>query len=62
MNSKPQNPEEIVHDEKAQLDFSQVDMSYGDYLQLDAILRAKPLSPTTTRCCSSSSTRPANSG
>ncbi len=38
-------PEGIVHDEKAQLDFSQ-SMSYGDYLQLDAILGAqKPLSP-----------------
>ena len=38
-------PEDIVHDEKAQLDFSQ-SMSYGDYLQLDAILNAqKPLSP-----------------
>ncbi|MFC5521368.1 tryptophan 2,3-dioxygenase [Polaromonas jejuensis] len=38
-------PEGIVHDEKAQLDFSQ-SMSYGDYLQLDAILNAqKPLSP-----------------
>jgi len=37
--------EAIVHDEKAQLDFSR-DMSYGDYLQLDAILSAqKPLSP-----------------
>jgi tryptophan 2,3-dioxygenase len=37
--------EAIVHDERAQLDFSQ-DMSYGDYLQLDAILGAqKPLSP-----------------
>jgi tryptophan 2,3-dioxygenase len=37
--------EAIVHDEKAQLDFSQ-SMSYGDYLQLDAILNAqKPLSP-----------------
>ena len=42
MNSKP---EDIVHAEKAQLDFSR-DMSYGDYLQLDAILSAqKPLSP-----------------
>ena len=42
MTSKP---EHIVHDEKAKLDFSQ-DMSYGDYLQLDAILGAqKPLSP-----------------
>jgi tryptophan 2,3-dioxygenase len=38
-------PEAIVHEEKAQLDFSR-DMSYGDYLQLDAILSAqKPLSP-----------------
>jgi tryptophan 2,3-dioxygenase len=38
-------PEDIVHEEKAQLDFSR-DMSYGDYLQLDAILGAqKPLSP-----------------
>jgi tryptophan 2,3-dioxygenase len=36
---------QIVQDEKAQLDFSQ-SMSYGDYLQLDAILNAqKPLSP-----------------
>jgi tryptophan 2,3-dioxygenase len=40
-----QSPEAIVHSEKAQLDFSQ-SMSYGDYLQLDAILTAqKPLSP-----------------
>jgi len=38
-------PESIVHEERAQLDFSR-DMSYGDYLQLDAILTAqKPLSP-----------------
>ncbi|HEY0825200.1 MAG TPA: tryptophan 2,3-dioxygenase [Ramlibacter sp.] len=38
-------PEDIVHAEKPQLDFSR-DMSYGDYLQLDAILQAqKPLSP-----------------
>ena len=38
-------PADIVRDEKAQLDFSQ-SMSYGDYLQLDAILGAqKPLSP-----------------
>lgn len=37
--------EAIVHDERAQLDFSK-DMSYGDYLQLDAILSAQqPLSP-----------------
>ena len=38
-------PESIVHDERAQLDFSGC-MSYGDYLQLDAILSAqKTLSP-----------------
>ncbi len=38
-------PEAIVHAERAQLDFSQ-SMSYGDYLQLDAVLTAqKPLSP-----------------
>ena len=38
-------PESIVHEERARLDFSQ-SMSYGDYLQLDAILTAqKPLSP-----------------
>ena len=37
--------ERIVHDEKAQLDFSQ-SMSYGDYLHLDQILNAQhPLSP-----------------
>ena len=37
--------ESIVHDEKAQLDFSR-DMSYGDYLHLDQILTAQhPLSP-----------------
>ncbi len=37
--------EKIVQDEKAQLDFS-ASMSYGDYLQLDAILGAqKPRSP-----------------
>ena len=39
------SPEHIVHDERAQLDFSQ-SMSYGDYLQLDAILSAQhPRSP-----------------
>ena len=44
MNQAPK-PADIVRDEKAQLDFSQ-SMSYGDYLQLDAILGAqKPLSP-----------------
>jgi tryptophan 2,3-dioxygenase len=38
-------PEAIVREENALLDFSQT-MSYGDYLQLDAILNAqKPLSP-----------------
>ena len=43
--SPASRPESIVHEEKAQLDFSR-DMSYGDYLQLDAILSAqKPLSP-----------------
>ncbi|SDO36875.1 tryptophan 2,3-dioxygenase [Rhodoferax sp. OV413] len=37
--------ENIVQEEEAQLDFSQ-SMSYGDYLQLDAVLGAqKPLSP-----------------
>ena len=37
--------EKIVREEKAQLDFSK-SMSYGDYLQLDAILTAqKPRSP-----------------
>ena len=37
--------ERIVADEGAKLDFSR-DMSYGDYLQLDAVLNAqKPLSP-----------------
>ncbi|MBN8756411.1 MULTISPECIES: tryptophan 2,3-dioxygenase [Variovorax] len=39
------SPENIVHEEKAQLDFS-VSMSYGDYLHLDEILNAQhPLSP-----------------
>jgi tryptophan 2,3-dioxygenase len=38
-------PEDIVRDEKAQLDFSR-SMSYGDYLQLDTILDAQhPRSP-----------------
>jgi len=38
-------PDAIVRQDGAQLDFSQ-DMSYGDYLQLDAILSAQqPLSP-----------------
>lgn len=44
-NPASATPEAIVHAERAQLDFSQ-SMSYGDYLQLDAILSAqKPLSP-----------------
>ncbi|WP_312461477.1 tryptophan 2,3-dioxygenase [Comamonas sp.] len=38
-NSKP---ESIVHEERAQLDFSK-DMSYGDYLHLDEILNAQHL-------------------
>jgi tryptophan 2,3-dioxygenase len=43
MNDK--TPEHIVHEEKAQLDFSK-DMSYGDYLHLDQVLSAQhPLSP-----------------
>ena len=45
MNDTPQRPEDVVREERAQLDFSH-DMSYGDYLQLDAVLNAqKPLSP-----------------
>jgi tryptophan 2,3-dioxygenase len=44
MDRKP-TPQDIVRDEKAQLDFSR-SMSYGDYLQLDTILAAQqPLSP-----------------
>ena len=44
-NPASATPESIVPAERAQLDFSQ-SMSYGDYLQLDAILSAqKPLSP-----------------
>ena len=43
--TRPPKPEDIVRTENAQLDFSR-SMSYGDYLQLDAILNAqKPLSP-----------------
>ena len=38
-------PDEIVRDEKPQLDSSS-DMSYADYLHLDAVLTAQhPLSP-----------------
>ena len=44
-NPASATPESIVHAERAQLDFSQ-SMSYGDYLQLDAILSAQhPRSP-----------------
>ncbi|WP_422087772.1 tryptophan 2,3-dioxygenase [Variovorax sp.] len=44
-NSSSKSPENIVHEEKAQLDFSK-SMSYGDYLHLDEILNAQhPLSP-----------------
>jgi tryptophan 2,3-dioxygenase len=43
--STDKTPENIVHEEKAQLDFSK-SMSYGDYLHLDEILDAQhPLSP-----------------
>jgi tryptophan 2,3-dioxygenase len=43
--SDNKTPEHIVHEEKAQLDFSK-DMSYGDYLHLDQVLSAQhPLSP-----------------
>ena len=43
--SCPHHTENIVREEKAQLDFSK-DMSYGDYLHLDQILSAQhPLSP-----------------
>ncbi|WP_263910745.1 tryptophan 2,3-dioxygenase [Achromobacter sp. 79A6] len=43
--SRPERPEDIVHEEKAQLDFTR-DMTYGDYLHLDALLGAQhPLSP-----------------
>src|SRR6478609_4384677 len=44
MNDK--RPEDIVHAEKATLDFSGGAMTYGDYLHLDAVLGAQhPLSP-----------------
>ncbi len=44
MHATP-TPEDIVAQEKAQLDFSH-DMSYGDYLHIDQILSAQhPLSP-----------------
>jgi tryptophan 2,3-dioxygenase len=45
VGSAPALGERIVHEESAQLDF-EGRMSYGDYLQLDAILNAQqPLSP-----------------
>jgi tryptophan 2,3-dioxygenase len=41
----PRTPEQVVQDERAQLDLSR-SMSYSDYLQLDALLGAqRPLSP-----------------
>ena len=44
-SSGARRPEDIVHEEKAQLDFSR-SMSYGDYLHLDEVLNAQhPLSP-----------------
>lgn len=43
--SKSNNPEDIVLQEKAQLDYTR-DMTYGDYLHLDELLRAQhPMSP-----------------
>ena len=46
MNEPSRCPAHVVREEGAQLDFSR-DMSYGDYLQLDAILNAqKTLSPS----------------
>ncbi len=40
-----ERPEDIVREEKVQLDFAR-DMTYGDYLHLDALLGAQhPLSP-----------------
>lgn len=43
--SPSDRPEDIVREEKAQLDFAR-DMTYGDYLHLDALLGAQhPLSP-----------------
>ena len=42
----PRHPENIVHAEKATLDFSGGAMTYGDYLHLDAVLNAQhALSP-----------------
>jgi tryptophan 2,3-dioxygenase len=45
MSDLPKRPIDVVHEERAQLDFSR-DMSYGDYLKLDQVLSAQaPLSP-----------------
>ncbi|MFT0546569.1 tryptophan 2,3-dioxygenase [Allopusillimonas ginsengisoli] len=45
MTERHTDPSDIVHQEKARLDFSK-DMSYGDYLHLDEILGAQhPISP-----------------
>ncbi len=55
-------PESIVTEEGAQLDFSR-DMSYGDYLHLDAILGAQhPLSPAHDEMLFIVQHRPANCG
>ncbi|MFT3820511.1 MAG: tryptophan 2,3-dioxygenase [Rubrivivax sp.] len=44
-SSNPERGEDVVHAERAQLDFSR-SMSYGDYLHLDQVLSAQhPLSP-----------------
>ena len=44
--SQPDPPDDIVRKEGAKLDFAAGDMSYGDYLRLDALLAAQqPLSP-----------------
>ncbi len=46
MNDSTRHPKSIVRAEGAQARFQPRDMSYGDYLQLDAILSAQqPLSP-----------------
>ncbi len=45
MSEQPSRTEGIVREEGAKLDFAR-DMSYGDYLHLDAVLNAQhPLSP-----------------
>lgn len=44
-DESPRSPEDIVREERAQLDYAH-DMTYGDYLHLDALLGAQhPLSP-----------------